>query len=126
MITFTIRDKELAAEQNSRYIVLVTTNGMSYTAYETIEEFMQEWHDTISGMQINVLCFAGQKALTLTSDWTAQDLYPFTKELATVVAAGARPCEMLSNGSVKPGAILVDKANRQTTFWRLNPNSKEY
>lgn len=125
MVTFTIRDKELANSQGSDYLVLVTADATAYSAYKTIEEFMHEWHDTLSQMKLNSLNFVGQKALVLTSDYTVRTQYVYSKELDAMPKT-ARPCRLLSNGSVSRGAILVDGTNKQTTFFRLNPNDKEY
>jgi hypothetical protein len=113
---------------------------MAYTAYRTIAEFMNEWHDTISGLKLNTLCFTGQKALVLTADHTAYTRYEYSTSLDVAIECGyeystsldaaiecgARSCNLLSNGSMMPGAILVDIANKQTTFFRLNPNDAKY
>lgn len=127
MLTITIRDKETADEDNnSPYTVLITRNSTNYVAYKTIEEFMKEWHDTLSVTRLNSNSFASQKALVLTSDYTINDLCVYSDELDSVIKNGARACELLSNGSVMPGAILVDKGSNQTIFFRLNPNDKKY
>lgn len=125
MVSITIRDQKLADEQSSPYTVLISTDATAYSAYATIEEFMQEWHDTLSEMRLNANNFVGQRALSITSDWTAQTVYVYSNELKAMQGK-ARDCKLLSNGSIKPGAILVDKANKQTTFFRLNPNDKNY
>ena len=125
MITITIRDKELADEQSSPYTVLITRNSTSYVAYKTIEEFLEQWHDTLVEMKLNCNLFSGQRAITFTSDYTINDVYVYSKEL-DAMDGKARYCKLLSNGTMSRGAILVDKDNRQTTFFRLNPNDKEY
>jgi len=126
MLSITIRDKQVADDQHSPYIVLVTRDSMSYTAYTTIAKFMEQWHDTLSAARLNSRSFVGQGALYLTADYKINDISVYNAELEAVVANGARFCEMLSNGSVMPGAILVDEANKQTTFFRLNPNDARY
>ena len=125
MTTITIRDKGVADEQSSPYTVLVTSGATAYSAYETIEEFMVEWHDTLAVMKLNANNFVGQKALTLTSDWTVNTVHEYTEGL-DAMQGKARECKLLSNGSKQRGAILVDESNRQTTFLRLNPNDKAY
>lgn len=124
MLSITIRDKATADEQSSQYTVLIATGGTSYSAYKTIAEFMLEWHDSINHMQLNANSFVGQKALNLTADWSVHDSYEYSDGLQACIDNGARECQLLSNGTVRRGAILVDKANRQTTFFRLNPNDK--
>jgi len=125
MITITIRDKKLADEQSSQYTVLVTSGATAFSAYETIEDFLAEWHDTLDVMRLNANNFVGQKALTLTSDWTVDSVFEYTKGL-DAMQDKVRECKLLSNGSRQRGAILVDEGNRQTTFFRLNPNDKAY
>ena len=123
MITITIRDKEVAESQSSPYLVLVTADATAFSAYKTIEEFMLEWYDSLAHMKLNSLNFQGQKALVLTADYTATTQYVYSDEL-DAMKGKARPCKLLSNGSVRRGAILVDGKNKQTTFFRLNPNDK--
>ena len=125
MLVITIRDKQTAYEAGSNYLVTITSGATAYSAYETIEEFMLEWHDSLAEMHFSSNPFIGQKALTITADWSAQTVYEYSKGLAACIEHGARPCELLSNGTKRKGAILVDKANKQTTFIRLNPNDKE-
>jgi hypothetical protein len=127
MLHITIRDKETADEDNnSPYTVLITRNSTNYVAYKTIEEFMKEWNDTLSILKLNCINFTGQKALYLMADYTVNDSSFYSEELDSIIKNGARACQLLSNGSVMPGAILVDANNRQTTFFRLNPNDKKY
>lgn len=124
MITITIRDKEVAESQSSPYLVLVTADATAFSAYKTVEEFMLEWHDSLSQMKLNSLNFQGQKALVLTADYSVKTVYAYSKEL-DAMKDKTRACKLLSNGSVSRGAILVDGGNRQTTFFRLNPNDKK-
>lgn len=125
MLVITIRDKKVAEEQSSPYLVTITSWATAYSAYETIEEFVREWHDTLAEVKLNSNSFVGQKAITLMADWNVQTVYEYSEGLRACIDNGARACRLLSNGSMQKGAILVDTANRQTTFFRLNPNDKE-
>lgn len=125
MLLITIRDKQTAFEAGSDYLVTITSGATAYSAYKTIEEFMLEWHDSLAEMNLNSRSFVGQKALTLMADWSVQTVHEYSNGLAACIEHGARACDLLSNGTKRKGAILVDKANKQTTFFRLNPNDKE-
>lgn len=126
MTTITIRDKKVAQDMQSPYTVLVSCNATPFSAYKTIEEFMSEWHDTLSEMGLKALHFASMGAITLSAEWTINDVSEYKKGLNSAIKNGAREHHLLSNGSVMPGAILVDPKNKQTTFFRLNPNDKKY
>lgn len=116
----------MAREMGSPYTVLVSCNATPDSAYKTIEEFMAEWHDTLGEMNIKPLMFAGMGAVTLSSEWAVHTVSESYNGINSAIANGARKQPLLSNGSVMPGAILVDAKNKQTTFFRLNPNDKKY
>jgi hypothetical protein len=77
MTTITIRDKQ----PDSDYVVLVESNSMAYSAYRTVEEFMDEFRDTLATMRINILSFNSQKAVVLTSDFSLYTMYVYGKAL---------------------------------------------
>lgn len=124
MISITIRDKKVAQEDSSPYLVIVKHNATSYVAYETIEEFLDQWHDTLKQKEFKVFPSFDNKSLVLMADWDAVDVYPYRDELDELIRGGARPCRMLSNGTMHDGAVKVDETMQQTVFFRLNANDK--